>query len=364
MKGSYFMVRRRPLTFAALALTAGLAACNGGGNSTSAIPGSFTTSSPGTIPTNGAATPTPTPGPVNVNGVVVSIPVGTFGSATVQTPLSGAIVIVGPKLVAGATPPAGAPAGDVMLTTDSNGVYRGTIASGPAAPDTAQASYVFPVNNRSGATLPSNGYYVSVFAPGSDGKSAGAPFPVHAFSGVTNGALATQRVSVASADEAGFLALLNHDRTTANALALPLIFDETAMEAARLHVNEEAQGNFYCHYDAQNRGPSSRYLGLLAIGQDDENIGKTSGQDPTGSYTFVEAQFMAEASNTDPSQRGHYANIVDATHAWAGLAVLFFGTTAQYVSQELVSPQNTAPYTYPVVFSSSSCPAGTYADNS
>jgi uncharacterized protein YkwD len=339
-----------------LASSALLAACSGGGNTAQ-----FAGATYGVAPAPGAtASATPIPGPVNVSGTVVSIPVGTYGASAPQTPLAGAVVVIGPTLVLGATPPPLAPAGDVMTTTGPGGTYSATVANGPAAPVSTQATYVYPVNDLSGVTPPLSGYYVSVFASGSNGTAAGAPLPVHAFSGVgVGGALATQRVTIASPDEANFLALVNLNRTTANPLALPLIFDETAEEAARLHANDEATNAYYCHYDTQNRGPSSRYLGLLAIGQDDENIGKTSGDDAPTSYTTVEAQFMAEA----PTNGGHYTNIIDSTHAWAGLAVVVADPTDQYVDQEFVSPHGTGPYIY-ANFAGSSCPPGIVANNS
>ena len=217
-----------------------------------------------------------------------------------------------------------------------------------------------PLNDLSGVTPPTSGYYVAVFAPGADGVSAGAPLPVHAFSAVgAGGALANQTVTVASSDEANFLALVNHDRTTANPLALPMAFDENAEQAARQHAQDEATNVYYCHYDTQNRGPGSRFLGLLALGQDDENIGKTSGLSAPGSYASVEAQFMSEAATNG----GHYTNIIDSTHAWAGVAVVVGGPLAQYVDQEFVSPNGTNPYVYPN-FAGSQCPAGVVPNNS
>jgi uncharacterized protein YkwD len=341
-----------------LSTTAALAACGGGGNTSSFGGTTFAVGSGGATP---SPTATPIPGPVTVTGSVVSIPAGAFGAAaSPQTPLAGAVVVIGPTLVLGATPPPVVPGGDVMVTTSASGTYSATVASGPAPSLDAQSTYDFPLNNLSGVTPPANGYYVSVFAAGSDGKSAGMPLPVHAFSGVgAGGVLATQRVTTASADEANFLALVNSDRTTANALALPMIFDESAEEAARLHATDEATNNYYCHYDTLNHGPGSRYLALLALGQDNENIGKTSGTDAPGSYTTTEAAFMAESSTNG----GHYTNIIDSTHAWAGVSTIVAGPTAQYVDQEFVSPHGTNPFVYPN-FSGSLCPAGVEPNNS
>lgn len=343
----------------ALSMAALLVACGGGGNTSSFGAGNAFTVTP--VGTSASPTPTPIPGPVGVSGTVVSIPVATFGSTAPQTPLAGAVVVIGPVLVPGATAPAIAPSGDVMVTTSATGTYAATIATGPAAPASAQATYVHPPNDLSGFTPPATGYYISVFPPGSDGKSAGTAIPVHAFSGVaTGGVLTTQRVTTVSADEAAFLALVNHDRTTANTSALPMYFDENAEEAARQHTYEESTGNFYCHYNANNVGPGSRYLALGAIGQDDENIGKTSSDaTPQQAYTDVEAQFMAEAATNG----GHYSNIIDSTHAWAGVSTVVAGPTAQYVDQEFVSPNGIAPYVYQN-FTGSVCPAGVTANNS
>jgi uncharacterized protein YkwD len=346
----------RPL---ALAVVAGalLAACNGGGNTTQLAGSTFNavTSSGG----NPSPTPTPIPGPVNVSGTVGLIPAYQFGFVAAMG-VAGAVVVIGPTLVTGATPPPAAPAGDVLTTTSASGTYTATVPAGPVAPVAAQATFVHPLNDLSGVTPPASGYYVAVFAPGADGASAGMPLPVHAFSAIgAGGALASQTVTIASTDEANFLALVNHDRTTANPLALPMVFDETAEEAARLHVSDEATNNYYCHYDTLNRGPGSRYLAFLGLGADDENIGKTSGLDAPTSYATVEAQFMAEAATNG----GHYTNIIDSTHAWAGVAVTVAGPLAQYVDQEFVSPNGTNPYVYPN-FAGSQCPPGVVPNNS
>jgi uncharacterized protein YkwD len=247
-----------------------------------------------------------------------------------------------------------------MTTTAANGTYSASVPLGPVAPSAAQATFVDPLNNLSGVTPPATGYYVSVFAPGTDGASAGAPLPVHVFAGVgAGGSLGTQTTTVASTDEANFLALVNHDRTTANALALPMAFDQNAEQAARLHASDEAASAYYCHYDTANHGPNSRYLGLLALGAVDENIGKTSGDLAPQSYAAVEAQFMAESATNG----GHSTNIIDSTHAWAGVAVVVADPTAQYVDQEFVSPHGTSPYVYPN-FAGSLCPAGVTPNNS
>ena len=343
---------------AAVVSGAVLSACNGAGNTAQLTPGAIS------IPTgsvsSGPATPSPSPGPTALSGSVVAIANTAFGSGATQTPLAGAVVVIGPTLIVGATPPAVLPAGDVSATTDAAGHYAATLTSAQVAPTAAQAAYNPSLNDLSGVVPPARGFYVAVFASGADGKSANVPLPVHAFSAVSSGGvLATQRVTTVTADEANFLALVNTDRVAANPIAQPMIFDEYAQEAARLHASEEALGNYYCHYNALNVGPGSRYLTLLAVGLDDENVGKTSGQDTPGSYQLVESQFIGEASTTG----GHYANIVDAPRTWAGVTTYFAGPTAQYVDQELVSAHGTGAYVYPN-FTGNQCPAGVVPNNS
>lgn len=88
-------------------------------------------------------------------------------------------------------------------------------------------------------------------------------------------------------------------------------------------------------------------------------IGKTSGNDAPAAYTSVETQFTAES----PANGGHYSNIIDSTHAWAGVTTVVAGATAQYVDQEFVSPNGIAPYVYPN-FVGSQCPVGVSPNNS
>lgn len=302
--------------------------------------------------------PAPSAGPGSgtgtLAGTVVAIPAVTYGANAAQTPLAGAVVIAGPVLVLGATPPPVVPPGDVAATTDANGAFALTIASPPIAPTAAQAAFVLPLDNVAALVPPASGYYVAVFAPGADGVSAGAPLPVHAFSSATGGRLATARVSNATADEAAFLALLNRDRSAANPAAPALRFDENAEEAARLHAADEAAQGYFCHYNAQNAGPQTRYLRLGGLGSDGENIGLAAGT-PQAAYAFIEAAFLAEG----PAGGPHFANIVDPAHRWAGVAAA--GAAQQDVDQELISPQAGAPDTYPA---EPTCPTGVTANGS
>ena len=347
------------------ALVVSLAACGGGGGGSSApVPIATPTATP---PSGTTPTPTPTPGsgttptappsitptatPAAIAGKIVSIPAGSYGGAALQLPLSGAVVIIGPTLILGATPPPTLPAGDVQATTDALGNYVVSIAAAQIAPNLSNGLFLRGSADASGVTTPTLGYYVSVFANGADGKSANAPLPVHAFSAVANNVIATQRVSSASNDEAGYLAALNAARIKANPSALPMIFDENAEEAARQHAQDEAAKNYICHYDQNAAGPQSRYLRVFGLGADNENVGFASGN-PQQAYTAIIQLWLSEAPNG-----GHYLNITDATRAWAGVTTAPNGTS-QDLDEELITPSANGVGFYPN-FPGSTCPTGT-----
>jgi uncharacterized protein YkwD len=339
-----------------------LAACGGGAGGISSAGGTSAIATP-------SASPTTPPG-VTVAGSVVALPVDAYGPAAIagvtyasadasQTaPLANATVIVGPVPITGATPPAQLPAGDVAVMTNANGAFALTPAIAPAAASSAEP-FVVPPDNLSGLTPPAAGYYVEVFAAGTDGKSAGAPLPLHRFVAVSTNIVL--HVSSASTAEAGALTAVNADRA-ANG-AGPLIFDESAEEAARLHANDESSANYTCHYDTKNVGPSSRYIAAGAIGLTGENLALVSG---TGAVAFgyAESAFLAEKMSTPPG--GHYLDLVDTAHLWAGLAtVVASSSTFANVDYELVTPNAddviVGASGYPVA---TFCPAGTVVNNS
>jgi uncharacterized protein YkwD len=307
-------------TVAAVALVA----CGGGGGGSPAPP---------------APTPTPSKAPQSyaVGGTVVQIPSDAYGPATIDgatyasadaaqtTALAGATVIVGPVPIAGATPPASLPAGDVSTTTNASGAFSVTLAVAPAAPSSAEP-FVVPPQNLSGFTPPSTGYYVQVFGAGTDGLSAGVPIPLHRFLAIST-SLAL-RVTSPSSAEAAALAVVNADRAS-NAGSGPLIFDEDEQEVARLHASDEATQNYTCHYDTKDVGPSSRYLAVGGIGLTGEAI-ESGGVDASATAAFQQAEssFVAEKTETPPG--GHYLTLVDASHDWAGLAAVPIAAEAGY----------------------------------
>lgn len=327
---------RRPITIASLAAASVLTACGGGGGGSS--PSSV-------IPPSPISTPTPiaTLAPAPLTGKIVVIPSSSYGPNAPQSPLSGAVVIVGRTLIIGATPPPTLPAGDVQTTTDALGNYSVLPASAPTAPDTSpDAAFAIPGLNLSGFTPPTSGYYISVFAVGADGKSANVPLPVHAFSAVTNNTLATQHVTTASVDEAANLAYLNASRVKANAAAPVLIFDEIAQETAREHAQDMAANKIMCHYDMKNVGPESRYLRMMGLGGDWENAGYGGVNTPQNVFAFINDWSISEGPGGP-----HYENIIATAHRWAGVATGGDSTIGIYVDDELVSPHAGALTGYP-----------------
>jgi uncharacterized protein YkwD len=249
--------------------------------------------------------------------------------------------------------------GDVSATTDTNGAFALTPTIAPAAVSSTEP-FVVPPDNLAGFVPPATGYYVEVFGAGTDGRTAGAPLPLHRFLAASTGIVL--RVSSASVAEAGALIAVNADRA-ANG-AGPLIFDESAEEAARLHASDESSANYFCHYDTKNVGPSSRYVAAGSIGLTGEALAFVSG---TGSVAFgiAEAAFLGEKTSTPPG--GHYLNVVDTAHLWAGLAAVDASVPRAFanVDYELVTPNATDTIVgasgYPL---SSLCPAGTVVNNS
>jgi uncharacterized protein YkwD len=363
------MRRQAVASFVVLVASAVLAACGGGGGG----------SSGGGGPTPPTPTPTATPATYSLSGTVLQIPSDAYGPTTIMgttyqsadagntTPLANAIVVVGPVPIVGATPPATLPAGDVGVTTSATGAFTATLAAAPAPPSTAEP-FVLPSNNITGFAPPASGYYVEVFARGADGLSAGVPIPVHRF--VAAGSPTVLRVTSPTSAEAGALATVNADRAN-NAGASPLTFDEAAEEVARLHASDMALQQYACHYDQRNVGPSSRFLAVGGIGLTGETIGGSAGTTtPAQGFAQIEADVVNEKTQSPPG--GHYANLTDVAHQWAGLAAAtnpaWAGT--QYagdydVDYELVTPSAqdsvVASSGYPVA---SGCPTGTTDNNS
>ena len=275
-----------------------------------------------------------------------------------------AIGIVGPVPITGATPPAQLPSGDISVRTDAAGTFTETVSVAPAPPSGAEP-FVIPQNNILGFTPPANGYYVEVFGAGTDGKSAGAPIPLHRFVAASTGI--SLRVSTTSAAEAGALAIVNSERAANN--AAPLIFDESTEEVARLHASDAtARGAYICHYDANNVGPSSRYLAVGGIGLAGEGVGITNAPDALTALDGVESAFIGEKTLTPPG--AHYTNLVDAGHLWAGLAAsgpATLGSNANFnfnVDYDLITPSAQDTVVGSSGYTAAGCPSGIVDNNS
>ena len=299
-------------------------------------------------------------GPTSVDGVLYA-----SSDATRTTPLGGALVVVGPVPIDGATPPSMVPLGDAVTTTSTSGAFSLTVPQAPTGVSPSMP-FVVPADNLSGYVPPVAGYYLEVFGQGTDGTSAGKPVPLHRF--VALGSSLTLRVTSPTAAEAIALADLNSDRE-ADANAPPLTFDESAEEVARLHASDEAGQNYYCHYDAKNAGPASRYLASLGLGVTGESLampgtGVTSASD---AFAVAEQQFLSEKSNVPPG--GHYVDLTDVTHRWAGLAAVPAPSDGTFydVDYELVTPDGVssqAPTGYAVTTALVGCPPGTVVNES
>jgi uncharacterized protein YkwD len=286
----------------------------------------------------------------------------TYASAdaTQTVPLAHAVVVAGPVPITGATPPAQLPANDVAVTTDATGAFSASLAVAPAAPSSAEP-FVIPPNNVLGFAAPASGYYIEVFGAASDGHSAGAVLSLHRFVAASS-ALAL-RVTSATAAEAAALAMVNADRA-ANA-AGPLIFDESAEEIARLHAADAtARGTFICHYDANNTGPSSRYLAAGGIGLTGENVGIASAPDAATAFALVESAFLNEKTATPPG--AHFTNLADSSHRWAGIAASGPNASAFdfNVDYEFVTPSAQGSSAAAAGYTAAGCPAGIVDNNS
>jgi len=353
-------------------------ACGGGGGGGSNQP-------PGPIPSASTpgysagvgTSPLPAPSPsatasgTTVAGSVVLIPNDGFGPFVILgytyafdsagSPLSGATVIIGPVPIVGATPPASLPAGDVSTKTTATGAFSVNVPTPPASPALSEP-FVIPTYNITNFAPPSTGYYVEVFGAGADGLTAGMPLPLHSFRAAST-SLALH-VTTSTGAESAALAAVNSDRAS-NAGSGPLIFDEAAEEAARLHAYDEANNGYYCHYDLHNVGPSSRFLNVAGLGLTGENLAMPgSGVTSAGqAFAVAEAQFLSEKS----ASGGHYEDLVDGAHVWAGLAAQPNQSLATFyaVDYELTTPDSidssVSSSSYEVAFgpSGASCPMGT-----
>jgi len=296
----------------------------------------------------------------SVSGTVTAIGQGGYGAhAGVIGPLVGATVVVGQTPVLGATPPPSAPPGDVMAMTGSSGGFSAAPPSAPTTQGAPAPITVLPQTDVShvASSVPSSGYYVSIFPSGADGVSAGAYLPIHTFVPAVSGL--TFRSTSATNDEAAFLAQLNADRTSAGK---PIVtFDEYALEAARQHVAEMNAGLFQCPYNTQSQGPQTRFDLFGALGAIGENVGGSTGTPPSILTTAqvwqnAESGWVAESGTSGAD----WLRLISGTALWAGTAVGTVTYTMPSAWQgvadlELVSP---SVLTQTTSYPATGCPAG------
>lgn len=240
-------------------------------------------------------------------------------------PIAGATVVVGPRLIVGATPPPALPRGDVAAMTAPDGTYA------VAGYDGRRTTYVM------------------VFPPPGD-----AHVSLHARAAVADEGIRTLYLYAPAAAEIGELALISADRA-ANG-AGQLVPDEIAFETARAHADFMAANGYYQHCIPAMRcdavaafpaEPPPSYLPRVASPNDlytalggalelapnanwTENfyVGWPSGNASYASWPAADRWFMAEKCNltatcpNGPVAGGyvnHYENIVDPAHTWVGL---------------------------------------------
>jgi hypothetical protein len=263
----------------------------------------------------------------SVSGVVRDLGAQQYGGDgnAAGGPIRGATVVIGPALIAGATPPPVLPAGDARATTAADGSF--TVRR--FAP---------------GATL-----YVMVFPSAGDEHIS-----LHAIANVTRERVRPLFLYRPSTAERVELALINDDRASDG--APPLIPDEIAFETARASTAFKAKNGYYQHcipasrctvlaifptnapptYGLQYASPNDLYNALGGAlrqtpGQNDtENyyVGLPAADLTIASWPVAQAAFMAEKCNLERSCRGgpvnggvtsHYLNIVNRMHRWVGL---------------------------------------------
>jgi len=320
-------------------LTFALAACSGGGST-------LGPSSPGSSPAPGGSSAPSSSG--NVTGAVYDLSSynpnikggGGAGWSVLPNgspapgvnPVSGAVVIIGGTLIAGATAPPSLPDDDAMAVTDSGGAFAlSSTATG------AQFIMVFP----------GRGDTVHTAA-------------IHRTTSLVAGknALPKQLMAAVTSDEAAWLTQVNADRA-ANGAA-PLVFDEALLESARYWANFMATTGYFNHCipasacggsatpppgaEPQDATPATRDAYFNAyFGGWGENI--AAGFSTWGS---AESAFMAEKANCPgdtatgcpfTESTGHFLNIVDSGYVWAGLGEATNGAGyGSYYDQEFATP--------------------------
>jgi len=146
----------------------------------------------------------------------------------------------------------------------------------------------------------------------------GLPLPLSSFSKASP-------VDIAQVEQV-MVDLINEDRRQAG-LSL-VIWDETAAQAARQHVLEEANSGYISHWGLDGEKPQRRYTlagGLDAV-EENESVtlwleGGFQGVSKEQLKTIV-AEHQSTMVNELPPNDGHRKNILDPHHTGVGIAIV------------------------------------------
>lgn len=309
----------------------GSGAGGGGTTSGSPSPGSLGSPSPATTATPGATSPpgsgaSGTPGP---SASPTALPTGYFVQGTVQNiasgvPISGATVIVAPRVYGGATPPPSVSGAETTTAADGTFTLTG----------------VAPGSN-----------YVEVFENGY--ASIHKPLAITSF----DNQLGVLHLTAITADESAWLQRVNADRAQYGASTI--VIDEFLQEGAQHWVDYMADNGYYNATCAQTSDPACETA--LQLEQADGGQYTSTGQNISAqgagsSWTDAENQFMAESANCsqpvtyagckNQTNAADFLNIIDPNFIWVGLAEHKNGSTynptlgpsLDYYTQEFATP--------------------------
>lgn len=254
-------------------------------------------------------------------------------------PVAGAVVVVGPYPIDGATAPPVLPPGDARAVSDAAGRFSLSVARGQA-----------------GVVYPGEIFWLDVFPNASDPRHRAAIHRTIPLAAGTN--VLPQDLTLLAAvtpDEDAYLRGLNADRAAFG--AAPLVLDETMLESARYWAHFMATTGYFAHcipaasctpgatatpppsYGVQDLTPATRDAYFHdTFGTDGENIAAGF-----ATWQAAEAAMMAERANCPGgSSRGcplnertaHFLNIVDRAYDWAGVAIATHGVAGSYDVQE------------------------------
>lgn len=119
--------------------------------------------------------------------------------------------------------------------------------------------------------------------------------------------------------------LINQDRQKSG--LKPVIWDQTAADEARKHVQEEADYGYISHWNMEGIKPQQRYTlggGLDAV-QENQSVTLWTNDGfrgiSKGELSKVVAEHQTSMVNEQPPEDGHRKNILDPHHTGVGVAI-------------------------------------------